>query len=190
MNEDNIKKWQSVIGFTGGDVDGDFGKDTLSKSIEVAKKAGINVNPPEPKPDSKTKWFIVAEKEIGVKEKVGGENKRILEYLQATDIGHPGDLEDETPWCSAFVNWCLKQAGITGTKSAWAQSFADWGKKINPRIGAIVVFRWSSGSGHVGFISDWDSSGVNVLGGNQGDQVCKKRFSWDNVIAIRWPNNA
>lgn len=30
-----------------------------------------------------------------------------------------------TPWCAAFVNWCLKEAGLPGTNSNLAKSFVN-----------------------------------------------------------------
>jgi uncharacterized protein (TIGR02594 family) len=132
-------------------------------------------------------WLVIAKKELGECEIPGsGDNPRIVEYLKATSLEASED-HDATPWCSAFVNWCMQKAGFKGTRSAWAQSWADWGKEVEPCVGAIVVFRWDNGTGHVGFIEDWDDDGIKVLGGNQQDQVCEERFGWGHVIATRMP---
>jgi uncharacterized protein (TIGR02594 family) len=132
-------------------------------------------------------WIEVALKEIGETEIQGGENPRILEYLRATDLGKPGNLEDETPWCSGFVNWCMQQVGFKGTRSAWAQSWAKWGKEVEPVIGSIVVFRWNNGTGHVGFVTGKKVGLVQVLGGNQSDSVNRSWFNTAHVIAYRMP---
>ena len=129
-------------------------------------------------------WMLIAQKEIGEHEIVGGENPRIIEYHNSCTLHAK---EDEIAWCSAFVNWVMQQVGFKGTRSAWAQSWAEWGKEVEPVVGAIVVFRWDNGSGHVGFITAWDDNDVEVLGGNQADSVCKTRFSWSHVISIRMP---
>jgi uncharacterized protein (TIGR02594 family) len=57
----------------------------------------------------------LAELASGVAEVVGVEhNPRILEYHTATSLGAS---EDEVPWCAAFVNWCLLQAGAASSSS-------------------------------------------------------------------------
>ena len=68
-------------------------------------------------------------------------NPRILEYFTATSL----DAKDEsTSWCSAFANWCMKQAGIEGTKSALARSWLHWKGGVSlsdkPVTGAVAVF--------------------------------------------------
>ncbi|MCD4737613.1 MAG: TIGR02594 family protein [Bacteroidales bacterium] len=58
---------------------------------------------------------------------------------------------DETAWCSAFVNWCMEASGIEGTNSAWARHWLFWGEPVNnPVRGCVVVFKRGTG-GHVGF---------------------------------------
>jgi uncharacterized protein (TIGR02594 family) len=132
----------------------------------------------------KLPWLEIAEKEIGQKEIRGGENKRILEYLATTTFK---SKEDETPWCSAFVNWCLKQAGIEGTDSAAAKSWLDWGNEIDkPVSGCICVIhqkqkgtdkKTGSSSGyHVAFYLRDDGKRIWLLGGNQGDSVKESSF--------------
>ena len=77
-----------------------------------------------------TPWFDIALKELEstVREVEGSaDNSRILDYLRTTDYPNVG-LHDEVPWCSAFVNWCLKEAGIEGTNSAAALSWLSWGR--------------------------------------------------------------
>ena len=52
----------------------------------------------------------IAVPELGQKEIPGPEhNKRILDY--ATDE-FEWINDDETPWCSVFVNWVAKKAGL------------------------------------------------------------------------------
>jgi len=50
-----------------------------------------------------------------------------------------GAAADETAWCSSFVNWVLRQAGIRGTNSAAAASWTSWGQSCHARVGAITV---------------------------------------------------
>ena len=50
----------------------------------------------------------IASKEMGVTQIVGPEhNDRILQY--ASEIGMDWINDDETPWCSIFMNWVAKK---------------------------------------------------------------------------------
>ena len=125
--------------------------------------------------------------EMGTTEISGTEhNDRILEYHQATSLRAS---TDETPWCAAFVNWVLIQAGYHGTRSAAARSFLNWG--IAPdqaSIGCIVVFRRGTKAwqGHVGFYVGQDRNGnVLCLGGNQSNQVCVAAYPMKDVLGYR-----
>lgn len=94
---------------------------------------------------------------------------------------------DKTPWCSAFVNWCLQNASpaILGTNSAASQSFVKnvgWGTEVwnkrdrwpptAARRGDIAIFtnRSDPAHGHVAFFdraTPRQPHHVDVLGGNQ-----------------------
>lgn len=132
-------------------------------------------------------WMAIAEKEIGVKEIPGSnDNPRIVEYHSATTLKA---TDDETPWCSAFVNWCMSMAGITGTKSAAARSWLDWGTPLDEPIrGAIVILkRGAPPSGHVGFVELDMGDTIRVLGGNQSDCVKYSTYKKATVLGYRWP---
>ena len=63
-------------------------------------------------------------------------NKRVIEYHSTTGKAP----NDETAWCSSFVNWSLKQVGIKGTNSAQAISWQimHWGVALStPVYGAV-----------------------------------------------------
>jgi hypothetical protein len=64
-------------------------------------------------------WMPIALREIGVKEYAGAaDNPRIVEYLSSTTNISPTERSnDETYWCSAFVNWCVEKAVYEGTDS-------------------------------------------------------------------------
>ena len=132
----------------------------------------------------KPKWLEIAEGEIGQKEITGGENSRILEYHASTKL-HAD--EDEVPWCSSFVNWCIEQAGYEGTKNALAKSWLDWGVSLTtPVMGCICVIKQrqkgidvktGSATGyHVAFWLAEKDNRVHLLGGNQSDQVKMSSF--------------
>jgi uncharacterized protein (TIGR02594 family) len=145
----------------------------------------------------KPTWIDIAEKEIGQTEIKGGENPRIIEYHATTTLKAK---EDEIPWCSAFVNWCLLQVGIVGTNSAAAKSWLDWGDELDKPIpGCITIIRQkkkgtdkntgSSSGYHVAFYRREDANRIWLLGGNQGDQVKESSFSFNNyeICGYRMP---
>ena len=130
--------------------------------------------------------------DTGVDE-IGGSrhNPRILEYHATTTLPADKAEEDETAWCSSFVNWCVEQSGVTRTDSARARHWLDWGQALSePRKGAVTVLRRFDAddplAGHVAFY--WDSSGstFQVLGGNQSDQVSIKGYPKADLLGFRW----
>ena len=121
-------------------------------------------------------WLAIAKDEIGVHETPGpASTERIIEYNSTTTLKA---TSDEVPWCSAFVNWCIIQAGLEGTNSAAAVSWLKWGRKAdikNAKSGDVVIFQWGNGKHHVGFYVEKVGSLIKCLGGNQSDQV---KYSW------------
>jgi uncharacterized protein (TIGR02594 family) len=115
--------------------------------------------------------------------------------------GHMMNTVEDTPWCAAFVNWCLKEAGITPRgPDARAKSWREWGTYAagNP-AGAICVIErepfGDSGSGfHIGFLVQGraEDGYVALLGGNQDNKVCIKWFVGiePKKITTRWPPGA
>lgn len=136
-----------------------------------------------------TKIYEIARKELGVQEIPGkNNNPRIIEYhstctLKATN--------DETPWCSAFVNWSVIMGGGVGTNNAMARSWLLWGEKItDPEVGDIVVLRRGSDgiSGHVGFVAEKPKITdlyLKVYGGNQQDAVCVAKYFKSGLLGYR-----
>lgn len=137
-------------------------------------------------------WYQIALEELahGVVEVPGaGHNPRILEYHASCSLKA---TNDETAWCSAFVNWCIGQAGLEGTKDAAAQSWLQWkgGTKIKtPKAGCIAVFKRGTEpwQGHVGFFSSEDDSHIQLLGGNQGNAVSLAPQRKEKLLGYLWP---
>jgi uncharacterized protein (TIGR02594 family) len=136
--------------------------------------------------DGEPLWYKIAKRELltGIEEIPGPkDNPRIVQYHQATTLKA---TDDETPWCSSFVNWCLEQAGIKGTRDARAISWRDWGRELDePRHGCIAVFPH-----HVGFYAEDNGDYIRVLGGNQSDAVTISNYAGDAVLTYRWPLKA
>jgi flagellar protein FlgJ len=148
---------------------------------------------------SRAPWMVPAQKEFekGVHRRPGEHENdpRILEYFKATPkVGKRAASLDETPYCAAFVNWCLGQAGFKGNGDAWAAAFQHWGRSTRdnkPALGAVAVIRFSGGQHHVTFVAGLGARGrlITTLGGNQGNNhgVTHGHCSTDKVIAYRYP---
>lgn len=116
----------------------------------------------------------IARGELGTHEIRGSQdNPRVIEYHQATTLKA---RNDETSWCSSFVNWTMQQAGVQGTRSAAARSWLNWGQAVpkdaaHVKPGDVIVFPRGNNpaQGHVAIVSEVLGNGmVRVIGGNQG----------------------
>jgi uncharacterized protein (TIGR02594 family) len=181
-----VRIYQASMGIS---IDGLVGMQTWSALDDVVPHHDIAVSMPA---TSDAPWLDVAMKEIGQRERRGPQhNPRILEYHATTSL-HA--TNDETAWCSSFVNWCLGEVNITGTNSASAVSWINWGKASHPKTGAITVIQQttgrSAGSGnHVAFFLQDNGSHIKLLGGNQSNRVKESlypRSAW-RVVCCRWP---
>jgi uncharacterized protein (TIGR02594 family) len=133
-------------------------------------------------------WMQLAIMELGVHEWNPGNNPRILEYLASVGISGP----DETSWCGAFVNWCLKKSGFNGANSGMVSAWHGWGRAIEPAYGAIVIFKplAAGASGHIGFVHALDQKNVWTLSGNSSNQVRIAAYPKAKLITngpFRWP---
>lgn len=146
-----------------------------------------------------TPWLEIAAMQLGVHEdsRPGHHNTRIVTYHQTTTLRA---TTDEVPWCSSFVNWVMTKARYTGTGSAAARSWLNWGIGLPAaRPGAITVIRrkkagadaatGSSSGYHVAFLISQSASHVRLLGGNQSDSVKYSNFALESyrVEGYRWP---
>lgn len=134
-------------------------------------------------------WLKIAEAEIGVKTfPTGSTNPRITEYHQGTNIE---GYDDKAAWCSSFVNWCFTRAGCSGTNSALARSWLNWGIKLTkPKRGCVVVLEREDPNGwqgHVGFFLRTEGDKIYLLGGNQLDEVREHYYPLSSVLDYRWP---
>lgn len=134
-------------------------------------------------------YLDLALSQVGIGEIEGvKDNPEILKYFNV--LGFDGaKLKDETAWCSAYVNWVMKESCLDHTGKLNARSWLKIGEEITePKIGDIVVF-WreseSSWKGHVGFfiseVGDW----IYCLGGNQGNSVNISRYPKRRLLGYR-----
>jgi len=133
--------------------------------------------------------YQLARSDEGTWEWADGHNPKILQYF--TDVGHGWVKNDETAWCAAFVGAMLKRAGMPHTGKLNARSYLDWGDEVSldeAKEGDIVVF-WrgskDSWQGHVGFFVRRAGVSIEVLGGNQANQVNVKRYAADHLLGVR-----
>jgi len=134
-------------------------------------------------------WMEYALREYGIREiSARGRTVNVAAYLKATGVGRSAD---ETPWCSAFVNWCMRMAGFPGTLQANARSWLEWGgiSLDFPVYGSVVVLwrdKLAGSLGHVGFfVKLWDDN-LLLLGGNQNDAVSIRPYPRSRVLGMRW----
>jgi uncharacterized protein (TIGR02594 family) len=134
------------------------------------------------------KHIDIALSQIGIKEIVGKKhNKEVLKYF--SEIGHGWVKDDETAWCSAFVNWVCKKAGLDYSGKLNARSWLDIGENVTePKLGDIVVF-WrdkpDSWKGHVAFFIRETPNWIYVLGGNQNNQVKISAYPKKRLLEYR-----
>lgn len=137
---------------------------------------------------SEPKWITAARAELGVREISGPKSSpRVLDYFKAS--GHGYVVEDETAWCSAFANFCMAEAGIKGSMSLAARSWLNWGHKVQPQPGCVMVFKrgTSSWQGHVAFYVGETDTHYKCLGGNQGNKVSIAIYRKDVFLGARMP---
>jgi len=110
-------------------------------------------------------------------------NPVIVHLFVATTTLPAGDT---TPWCAAFLNYCLQLSGKTGTKSASSGTFRCAGlEATRPSVGDVAVFgrhtdtAKCAGRGHVAFFISDLGAHVRVLGGNQSDRVKQSDYQRD-----------
>ena len=137
-----------------------------------------------------SKLLEIALSQIGTKEVAGDEhNATIVNY--AKEAGFKWVNDDETAWCSIFMNWCAQKADLHGSKEVSARSWLTTGNLvITPEPGDVVVY-WrediGSWKGHVGLFMGFDQSGncIYTLGGNQGNQVSITEYPSSQLLGFR-----
>ena len=186
-----VRNYQTQAGVS---PDGVVGQNTWA-ALDAPAGAGPHVSSPSPDAQTEPPWMAIARQEIGQREIPGVQhNPRIIEYHATTTLKA---TSDETAWCSSFVNWCLRQAGLPGTNSAAAASWLNWGQASEARAGAVAVIynaaaahsSLSTSGNHVGFLVEETTSHYVILGGNQSNQVKVSSFPtarW-RLKGYRWP---
>jgi len=161
----------------------DPGQDQLLADF-IGKEVGIDIS------NQNAQLLNVAAAEYGIADIPGRKhNPAVLKYFR--DIGHGEIKNDEISWCSAFMSWCAKRAGMIYSKSLTARAWLTVGLKINkPSPGDVVVFwreKRNSWQGHVAiFLCEDEQEGlIYCLGGNQQDKVGIEPYPTNRLLGYR-----
>lgn len=141
--------------------------------------------------------LALAERFVGQREIPGpADNPWVVAFSSVIDGSAP---DDETPWCSTFLNGICFLLGLPRSNSRSARSWLKVGRPVALSDAApgfaVVVLKRGSGQqpgpevlnapGHVGLLVRTDGETVWLLGGNQGDAVSIAPFRADRVLGVR-----
>jgi uncharacterized protein (TIGR02594 family) len=143
-----------------------------------------------------TTAYQIAERFLGLKEVKGAvDNPQVMAMLK---LDNDWPQNDETPWCSAFVNYIAWLLRLPRSKDLRARSWINTGIPVGidkAEVGFDIVVLTRAGDnsgpdvikapGHVGFFAGRNKDSVLILGGNQGDQVSVLGFDPGRVLAVR-----
>ena len=135
--------------------------------------------------------LMMARTMTGASEKT--DNQRIQQFLRAGGQGMDPQVE---AWCAAFVNSALQQAGISGTGSAIANSFQNWGTSVpfDQVLPGDVVLETRNKppgkpGGHVGLATGvFDGRKIGIIAGNTNDRVEEYSIPADSDVMVRRAN--
>lgn len=181
FNQPNESTFQTKIDFLASLVEGNVLKSELIQLLE--QKLNVIIYP------SQRKVLHTAVQEYGVENFDKSNNPEVLKYFKETGFGYI--KTDETSWCAAFVNYCVKLNGYQYPHSLTARSWLDQGIKVtNPKTGDIIIFwreKKNGWKGHVAFFVEEDKENglIYCYGGNQDGKVCVKAYPEERVLAYR-----
>jgi uncharacterized protein (TIGR02594 family) len=169
----------------------------LDKGFEKAAKLVAKYGPPVtevPGDQTDPPWLAIAEKELARKISefpAGSSNPEVEKYFGATT--HP-PTTDKTPWCAAFVSWCMAESKLdaitkANLRSAWAPDWSKWGFSVGrPARGAVALTgpRVDGTPGHMGFVTGEIGDEIKLLSGNWGDKVADAKIPKTQVVGYRW----
>jgi uncharacterized protein (TIGR02594 family) len=163
-------------------------------SFEYVEYTDLPAPAPVLTPEDKAKeppWITWARQQRGVKEVPGaGDNPTIVAWYHLTTL--PAEYwHDATAWCAVFVNAGFFLNGVTGTRSARAVDWLNFGVPVSvPQLGDVVVFEWPPDregkiGHHVAFVLSRSGGLVKVIGGNQSNAVTIASYEEKYVMGYR-----
>jgi hypothetical protein len=117
--------------------------------------------------DTRAEVAAIYKSQLGVREKTGrNDGKDVEKYLKSVGLGKG------FAWCAAFVHWCLNEAGVKNSITAWSPTahnkknivyFNNKFKKPAQQADVITLY-YSSKSriGHTGFFDHMQSENMTV----------------------------
>lgn len=161
---------------------------------------------PKPEPKKPRAWMAIIRKYLGAKETDSWFSKFMVPKWSLFGMDLGTIAQSWTAWCGLMVAVALSMAGLEYAKDgALARNWAKYGQKIEWRVdgipeGAIVHINHkfdcsSSSSNHVAFANgdctaaDLLKPGatIDLLGGNQNNQVKVSTYPVKEVCNVRWP---
>jgi len=136
-------------------------------------------------------YVKIAKEELGVTEIRGaGSNKRIEQYHRVAGGYH---WKDDVPWCASFISFIMVKAGYHNLPKYpfRAKSWLNFGVSVGkPYYGSLAI-KSRKGGGHIGIVLgiSSDERYLYILGGNQNDKVCIKKYRKSVFIDFRMPND-
>ncbi len=209
MDTPALQQRLKALGYDPGPIDGAFGRSTIAaikafqkahglvadgvvgpKTVTLLAPAVMQANGVDPSSGYKPvglvpPWLAEARRKTGLTEK---KDRSILMKWLASD-GHTLGDPSKIPWCGDFVETCIALTLPDETLPSnpyYAQNWVAFGRKVDPALGAILVFR-RPGGGHVGFYEGEGRSTYSVRGGNQSNAISVARIAKSRCIAVRWP---
>ncbi len=149
--------------------------------------------PSRPPPDE-PEWLRIARTYKGITEKAGGKlNPLIVEMFSATRFPR-AKLKPDTPWCAAFVSYCLERAGMPSPHTANAAACVAFGVACQPKPGAVIVLApgvvGAGISGHVGFYEKaLNETHFWLFSGNCQNTARSHLYPASRIVACRWPGD-
>ena len=132
--------------------------------------------------------FLKAMNYYGLTEIPGAENNpQILTFFHGMDKKWVQD--DETAWCSAFINFIAIECGCEYSGKLDARSWLSVGREVKyPELGDLVIYwreKKDSWKGHVNLFVSQNNSVIYGIGGNQDNQVNIKPYPKGQLLSFR-----
>ena len=146
--------------------------------------------------EAAARMFKMAHKFLGLTEIAGTTHNPAIVAMLQLDAKWVED--DETSWCSAFINFIAWLCDAERSKSLAARSWLLVGRSIpltDAMLGDVVVLTRGKlpqpdasvikANGHVALYAGQDEATVQLLGGNQGNKVSIASFPKSRILGIR-----
>ena len=144
--------------------------------------------------------FDIAERFVGVHEIPGPDDHPLIKWMISLCAPWMKEVHDEIAWCSAFVHAPAYLLQLDRWDRLNARGWLSVGQSIELRdanvgFDVIVLQRGSepqpgpeiiNAPGHVGYFAGYDGGNeVEILGGNQGNAVNRRRFPVEKILGVR-----